>query len=376
MDVSGETQPHPPNRCRGDRKDDVQDAELHDRTGGDRCEAPARPYAGLSSGSLPRFRQHPLFPGGHAQTLAGVFLPGRKYPYSAAQHRVHLSDGDEIVLHDDCPDDWRPGMRTALLIHGLAGCHLSSYMQRVAAKLSAKGLRVFRMDLRGCGAGFGLARLPYHSGRSEDAAAALAAIARWCPGSPTTLIGFSLGGNIALKLQGELGEQPCGGLDSAVAICPPIDLQAAIEKISLPLNRFYDRHFINLLLQQARERQRVLPDAPPVNFERPPRSLWEFDNGFTAPVSGFGDAANYYRQASSAQLIPNIRRPTLVIASRDDPLVPWRPFLAVKGPDCVQVEITERGGHLGYVARAGADPDRRWLDWRIVEWTANREAAR
>ncbi|HVX63385.1 MAG TPA: alpha/beta fold hydrolase [Pirellulales bacterium] len=361
--------------ARRDRKDVVQDAERGNVTADGLCDAHARRRSLILRGRLPPFRQHPLFPGGHAQTLAGVFLPGRNYLYGAAQHRVRLSDGDEIVLHDDCPDEWRPGMRTALLIHGLAGCHLSSYMQRVAAKLAALGLRVFRMDLRGCGAGFGLARLPYHSGRSEDAAAALEEIAQRCPASSTTLVGFSLGGNITLKLLGELGEQTCGGLDSAVAICPPIDLQAAIERIALPLNRLYDRHFIKLLLQQARERQRVLPDAPPVNFARPPRGLWEFDDGYTAPVSGFGDAANYYRQASSARLIPNIRRPTLVIASRDDPLVPWRPFLGVETPDCVQVEITERGGHLGYVARAGADPDRRWLDWRIVEWIAEFEAA-
>ncbi len=328
--------------------------------------------AGTTCTSFPIFRQHPLLRGGHAQTLAGVFLPGKKYSYQAVQREVLLDDGDRIVLHDDCPESWTPGERTALLIHGLAGCHASSYMQRIAAKLSARGLRVFRMDLRGCGAGFGLARLPYHSGRSEDAAAALKAVAQWCPTSPTTLIGFSLGGNITLKLLGELGATSCGGLDSAVAVCPPIDLQAAVDKISLPLNRLYDRHFVRLLLQQAQERQRVVPDSPPANFRTPPRTIWEFDNGFTAPVSGFGDAANYYRQASSAQFAQSIRQPTLVIASRDDPLVPWRPFLAIKNAPGVRLEITDRGGHLGFVGRAGLDPDRRWLDWRIVEWTVGR----
>ena len=89
------------------------------------------------------------------------------------------------------------------MIHGLAGCHQSPYMRRIAAKLNAGGIRTFRMDLRGCGAGALLARLPYHSGQSADAAAALETIAGICPGSPATLIGFSLGGNIALKLVGE-----------------------------------------------------------------------------------------------------------------------------------------------------------------------------
>ncbi|HUY90847.1 MAG TPA: alpha/beta fold hydrolase [Pirellulales bacterium] len=321
--------------------------------------------------SLRPFRQHPLLRGGHVQTLAGVFLPGVKHPYRAQERQVSLADGDRIVLHDDQPADWRPGDRTALLIHGLAGCHQSPYMQRIAAKLVERGVRAFRMDLRGCGAGFGLARLPYHAGRSEDAAAALATIAETCPGSPTTLIGFSLGGNISLKLLGELGEAPCGGLDSAVAICPPIDLQAAVERMALPLNRPYDRHFVRLLIRQLGERQRVLPDAPAANFARAPRGLFEFDDQYTAPVSGFGSAANYYRQASSLQFAPAIRRPTLVIASRDDPLAPWRPFLHLLDLPHLQVEITERGGHLGFVGRRGLDPDRRWVDWRIVEWIAS-----
>jgi hypothetical protein len=137
--------------------------------------------------------------------------------------------------------------------------------------------------------------------------------------------------------------------------------------MALPLNRPYDRHFVKLLLKQLHERQRVLPDAPAASFIRPPRGLWEFDDQYTAPVSGFGGAADYYRRASSAPLAPQIRRPTLVIASRDDPLVPWRPFLRLVDLPCMQVEITERGGHLGFVGRAGIDADRRWLDWRIVE---------
>ncbi len=165
-----------------------------------------------------------------------------------------LDDGDQIVLHDDCPDGWRPGDRAALLIHGLAGCHESGYMVRIAHKLHAAGVRAFRMDLRGCGAGAALARLPYHSGRSEDARAALVAIAELAGGSPTTLVGFSLGANIALKLLGELGQAKCGNLDSAMAVCPPIDLAACSRQIARGGNRLYDRHFVHLLLRQLRRR--------------------------------------------------------------------------------------------------------------------------
>jgi uncharacterized protein len=317
---------------------------------------------------FPDFQPHALFRGGHAQTLAGLYLPGPKYEYSAVQHQVAVAHGDRIVLHDDQPSGWRPGDRTAIMIHGLAGCHTSPYMQRIAGKLADRGVRVFRMDLRGCGAGLGLARLPYHSGQSEDAAAAAEEVARLCPGSPTTLIGFSLGGNITLKLIGELGDGPCGGLDSAVAVCPPVDLQAAVSRMSRMQNRPYDRHFVKLLLRRVNARQQAVPDAPMVEFARRPRGIWEFDDAFTAPVSGFGTAENYYRRASSCRVVPNIRRPTLLIASRDDPLVPSVTVESLDRPAEVRLCLTDNGGHLGFIGRKGRDPDLRWLDWRIVEW--------
>ncbi|MEX2118279.1 MAG: alpha/beta fold hydrolase [Pirellulales bacterium] len=319
---------------------------------------------------FPPFRPHPLLASGHMQTLAGVLLPGPRLVYSARQHRLPLGDGDVIVLHDDCPPDWQAGGRTALLIHGLAGCHQSGYMQRVAAKLSARGVRCFRMDLRGCGAGFGLARLPYHSGRSEDAAAALDEIARLAPGSPTMLVGFSLGGNIALKLAGELAGRGCGNLDGVVAVCPPVDLAAAVERLRRLQNRLYDRHFVKLLMTQLRQRCQALGDSPTVDFVQPPKRLWEFDEFFTAPVCGFGTAGNYYRLCSSAQFVPRIRLPTLIIASRDDPLVPSQTLQALPSNPAVRLHLASHGGHLGFVGRLGHDADRRWLDWRIVEHIA------
>lgn len=313
----------------------------------------------------PHFRPHPLLWGGHLQTLAGAYLPGPRFDYRARQQIVDLPDGDRLVLHDDQPDGWRPGDRAALLIHGLGGCHLSPYMQRIAAKLERQGVRSFRMDLRGCGAGMALARLPYHSGRSEDAAAAIEAIAALCPGSPVTLVGFSLGGNIALKLLGELGDRPCGNLDRAVAVCPPADLMAAIGHISRPVNRLYELHFLRRLIEQVRRRRKVLPDLPGVEWPRTPRRLWEFDDVFTAPVCGFGRANNYYRQASSLSLRGGIRLPALVIAARDDPLVPVSSLAPLDECAAVRLEIVASGGHLGFVGRRhGAD--RRWLDGRIA----------
>ncbi len=318
--------------------------------------------------SWPPFRPHPLLRSGHAQTLAGVYLPGHDDPYLAAQHQVDLADGDRLVLHDDCPDSWRPGNRAVLLIHGLAGCHTSGYMRRISRKLCDRGVRAFRMDLRGCGAGHELARWPYHSGRSEDAAAALQAIARIAPDSPVTLVGFSLGGNITLKLAGELAGSPCAHLDSAMAVCPPADLAACSRQISKRLNTFYDRYFVARLLEQLAARRHLLPHEHALPFDPPPRTLWEFDNRFTAVVCGFGTADNYYRQASSLPLISQIQLPTMILASRDDPMIPPQALESVKRPPNVRLCMTRHGGHLGFVGRGRRDPDRRWMDWRVVDW--------
>jgi predicted alpha/beta-fold hydrolase len=320
------------------------------------------------SWSFPPFRPHPLLANGHAQTLAGAYLPGRSYCYRARRHCIELDDGDALILHDDCPAGWRNGDRVALLIHGLGGCHASGYMQRIAHKLSARGVRAFRMDLRGCGAGVAVARLPYHSGRSEDAAAAIRAIELVAPASPVALIGFSLGGNITLKLAGELGGRTCGNLERTMAVCPPVDLSACSRHISQRRNRLYDRYFVGLLLGQLKQRHRQARQAPAGRFAGPPRTLWEFDNGYTAVVCGFGTADNYYAEASSLTRLAEIRLPTLILSARDDPLIPPDALEGARLPGSVKLCMSEQGGHLGFVGRGRVDADRRWMDWRVVEW--------
>jgi uncharacterized protein len=325
----------------------------------------------MLSRPFPPFRPHPFLAGGHAQTLAGVYLPSVPLSYRARQHRVALADGDTIVLHDDHPRGWQRGQRAALLIHGLAGCHESGYMRRIAHKLAARGIRAFRMDLRGCGAGQGLAHLPYHSGRSEDATAAIEALARIVPDAPVTLVGFSLGGNIALKLAGELGGRRCGHLDSVMAVCPPVDLAACSRQIQKRANRLYDRYFVGKLLGQLSQRRRLLPAAPRGRLARRPCSLWEFDDTFTAVVCGFGTADRYYASASSAPWIGRIELPTLILSAHDDPMIPPDCLERIDLPPAVQLHMSDRGGHLGFVGRGGVDADRRWMDWRVVDWVAD-----
>jgi uncharacterized protein len=308
----------------------------------------------------------------HVQTLAAIYLPGSKYAYSARQRHVRVSDDDQIVLHDDRPLNWQRGDRAAILVPGLGGCHRSGYMQRIAAKLNARGIRTFRMDQRGWGAGFALARLPFHGARFADLAAAVECAARCCPGSPGTLVGFSLGGNITLNLCSRYDSSASTWIDSNVAVCPPLDVLRCVRRLMHQSNGLYDRHFVSLLLRQLRRRRRAGLESLPVEFPHRPRSLLEFDTMFTAPAGGYDSVESYYRAVSAMDALTQIRQPTLLLRAADDPLAICDALQAGQSSAAVECETTSQGGHLGFIGRAGVDPDRRWMDWRVVDWIAGR----
>lgn len=322
----------------------------------------------MTDATLPSFHPHPFLRGAHAQTLAGVYLPSDYTPHTATPRLVRLTDGDQLVLHDDCPIQWTSDHGVCMLIHGLGGCRLSGYMRRIAAKLVSCGIRVFRMDMRGCGAGEGLARMSTHCGRWADAGAAIEYIARVAPNSPVALVGFSLGGTIALNLAAELGAAPLGNLRAIMAVCPPIDLHAVKRRFATTVGRAYDRHFASILWAKTQQRSAEVPNFPLVNVPRPPRRLHEYDEWFTAPWAGFASADEYYTATSPAPRLSTIRMPLLILASQDDPVVPFEPLASLPRFESIQVVATRHGGHLGYIAQRGADPDSRWMDWRVVDW--------
>lgn len=317
---------------------------------------------------LPRFVPHWLLRNGHFQTVAAACLDGAFPPECAGRHLVNVSDGDQIVLHDDCPEIWVPGDPAALLVHGLAGSHRSTYLRRIARRLNQRGVRTFRMDMRCCGAGMGLAKLPYHSGRSDDARAALKEIVRQCPGSPISALGFSLGGSILLKLVGETTSGNPPELQSVLAVCPPVDLAFCVERLNAGWNRLYDRYFLNKLLNHVALWRTMVPDVPSPSNPRAPRRIEEFDDQFTGPVCGFGTGANYYRETSAFQFVPGIKTPTLILAAEDDPLVGIESLHRLQLPPSVRLHTTRSGGHLGFLGQGTSDPDWTWMDWRAVDW--------
>jgi uncharacterized protein len=321
-----------------------------------------------------KFRPHPLLRNGHLQTIAAIYLPRRDAPYSAKLHYVQADDmpseqgGDRIALHEDCPPSYESGRPIVLLVHGLAGCHNSNYMCRMTDRLTARGYCVFRMDMRGCGAGEWIAKLPTHCGRSGDVAAALRFIAEKYPQAPSYAIGFSLGGCLTLNLLAEAGDAKVGNLVRSLAICPPIDLFAVERRFDSPGGRPYDKFFVKKLWKQITDRWLRWPEMAPSVIPREPKRLRQVDEMVIAPSGGFTSADDYYRKTQPGPKLTSIRQPVLIIASEDDPVVPTAPLFEYPHSDSVEAIVVPRGGHLGFIASANGDPDKRWLDWRILEW--------
>jgi predicted alpha/beta-fold hydrolase len=295
-------------------------------------------------------------------------LGGWPPKYAAGQHWIALPDGDSVVLHDDCPPTWQPGGRAVLMVHGLGGSHRSPYVARTCAKLNARGVRTFRMDLRAHGAGIAKAAQLGHAGRSHDVAAALERVRELCPQATLHLVGFSMGANIVLKLAAELGPRVPPNLVGLFAAAPPVNLELCCRNLKRGWNFVYDGAFVRNLRRHLRAWRRANPEA---RFALPAqrlRGVFDFDEYITAPRSGFRDAAHYYSESSCGPLLANIRLPTIILAAADDPVVPVSCFDKLSYSPCTQLVVTEHGGHLGYIGRAGRDTDSRWLDWRIVDW--------
>lgn len=286
----------------------------------------------------------------HLQTVLPSFLaPGAEPPSN--RWIAELDGGDQLSCELSAPKNWQG--QTVVLVHGLGGSHASNYMIRIARKLYLKGCQVIRVNLRGCGSGAGLSKLPYCGGNSADLLRVLQTCKSQFPNSPVTLIGFSLGGNIALKLAGELGEGAAQWIESCIAVCAPLHLGRsvrAIERYTL-----YHRHFLKSLIKQFYREER-------------PRSLYEIDDTITAPFWGYRGAEDYYQNCSSIRFLPHIRQSTRLLYAEDDPFVDLSPLKALHLPDAVQAWTTQHGGHMGFLGRCNREHKSQWMDQTLLEW--------
>ena len=323
----------------------------------------------------PPFVPNRWVPGGHVQSVLSLSAIGLQ-PLYPQLHWIKLPDGDRLAMLDDCPRTWYPGDASLLVVHGLCGCSDSSYMVRLASRFMNQGVRVFRLNLRGCGLGIGAASQITHAGRSDDLVAALEVIANLTHYGPISGVGVSLGGNQMLRAMGLVGRAASPSQASPVwlkrmhriaAVSPPIDLERCSNNMERRLMRPYNRFFIRYLLKRAPE---ALINHPAVveAIRRPPKTMRELDDRVTARLGGYQSAMDYYQRTAANRVLANVQVPTLILAATDDPIVPVSCFdhaARANWSDSIRLVITRGGGHVGFIGRG---EQRHWMDGLLARW--------
>jgi predicted alpha/beta-fold hydrolase len=319
------------------------------------------------------FRPAWWLPGRHAQTIGGRLLRlGRSFPLR--RERIETRDGDFLDL-DFAPAP-REGAPQVLLLHGLEGSARRGYALITYAELAAAGIQGVGLNFRSCsGEPNRLARL-YHSGETGDLRFVLDHLAARFPGVRRGAIGFSLGGNVLLKLLGEEGEGAREWLEAAAAISVPYDLAAGADHLERSaMGRFYRRRFVRSLQRKIAAKRALLAGKVDLARALRARTFREFDDVATAPLHGFADAAEYYRLSSSARYLERVRVPTLLLHAEDDPFLPPHALprdAIARNPHLVPV-ITPRGGHVGFIGGPPWAP-RFWAEAEAVRFLAARLA--
>ena len=321
------------------------------------------PFPSLQSNLVSEFR--PLVRNAHALTILGNFWP-RKIDASHFPTKKVTYEIDErtrILVLEHAPEG--PSRGDIVFLHGLEGSSEAGYIQSFAQAALEKGFCVHRTNLRSCGGTEQLCETMYHSGLTSDTLE-IARRIRARNHLPIFVVGFSLGGNVALKLAGELGDTSL--LTGMCAISTPIDLAACVRTLDRRGNFLYAHRFLDRLRARVRRKSKLHPNLYSQHGLNDVHSIWAFDDRFTAPLFGFGTAANYYATQSSARFLDSIRVPTLVITAKDDPLVPfetYREHRAFQTNPALQLLAPEHGGHLGFLSRR---KPRFWLDGVALAW--------
>lgn len=255
--------------------------------------------------------------------------------------------------------------------HGIEGSSASTYMLGTAGKAFAAGFNVIRMNLRTCGGTDHLTSTLYHGGLTDDLREVVRQLIEEDGLPGLFLVGFSLGGNMVLKLAGEYGDRTPEEVLALCAVSPSIDLNASAELILKRSNWLYHRDFVYRLKKRMRVKHKLFPDHYDISELWSVRTLREFDNRFTAKAHGFADAEDYYYRASSIRVIERIQIPTLIIHAQDDPFIPFAPMRdpAVTNNPYILLIGPERGGHVAFLsANPAEDPDVFWAENRVVDF--------
>ena len=276
---------------------------------------------------------------------------------------------------------------TLIALHGLEGSSDAHYIRGVAAKAWARGLNVVRLNQRNCGGTEHLSAGLYHSGLTADPLQVLRELINTDGLPRMAFAGYSLGGNLALKLAGELGADAPRELVAVAAVSPVIELESCVRAIERRENRVYEWNFCRNLQARMRRKARAWPDRYDTTGLWKVWSIREFDDRYTAPHHGFRDAEDYYYRASAMRVIDRVAIPALIVTAEDDPFVPPDPFRhpVVTGNSHITTVITAHGGHCGFVGaaalprslsgpphgRGANDYDGYWAERVVVDFVAS-----
>lgn len=318
------------------------------------------------------FKPHRLFRHGHAQTIAAYAWPRRfRFASERDQERLfEVAPGVKVLAH--CR--WQAEAKacpTIIAWHGIEGSTSSNYMQATAEKGFRAGFNVIRVNFRNCGGTEHLTSTIYHGGLSADLAAVVKELIEKDQISRMLLVGFSLGGNLVLKLAGEYGNKPPGEILAICAVSPSVDLSTSADLILKRSNWIYHQDFVRRLKKRIRTNHKLYPEVYDISGLSDVRTLKEFDDRFTARAHGFAGADDYYFRSSSLRVIDRIRLPTLIIHAEDDPFIPFAPLLdpAVTNNPYILLLAPKQGGHVAFVSSDHANgEDRFWAENRVIEF--------
>ena len=308
---------------------------------------------------------------GHLQTIMGNFYPRPAFRLAAEAETVEVdpANGSRVLCH--C--HWqakkvRARRLTVVLAHGLEGSSESGYIRGIAARAWEAGCNVVRMNMRTCGGTEQLTPTLYHSGLSGDLGAVVHHFTRQHAIQRVALVGYSMGGNLALKLAGEWGSS--APLVAVATVCPAIDLAAGADALHEGFNRVYEWKFLRGLLARYRRKARLFPAIyAPLEEIGSVRSIREFDDKIVARYWEFRNADDYYHRAASARVVEQIAVPTLILRALDDPFIRLTAETRAKllGNPHVRLVETLHGGHCGYLS-TDAGNEIHWAEATVMRF--------
>jgi predicted alpha/beta-fold hydrolase len=316
------------------------------------------------------FVPRPSLVSGHRMTLYGWGNP-RYFPRlpPATPRYFDVAADARVLAH--CHWQPQPWTRPALiLLHGLNASSDAHYMKGIADKAFARGFNVVRLNQRNCGGTEHFSAGLFHSGLTADARHLIEELMAVDGIDLIAVAGYSLGGNLALKLAGEYGDAAPAAVRAVAAVSPIIEIGECVRALERRENFLYEWNFVRELKRRMRRKDRFRRGAFDLSKLDAIRTVREFDDAYTAPHFGFTDADDYYHRASAMRVIDRIAVPALIITAADDPFVPARPFgdPKVTGNPYLDVRVCAHGGHCGFVGSASGEDDGYWAEKQIVEF--------